>query len=73
MGLYASKFERLMFPILFFSWAIIGIKILVDGFMQVDHPVSISALYRVFYFPEAGYFFMVCLCFVFNILYRPGF
>ena len=36
--------------------AIIGIKILVDGFMQVDHPVSISALYRVFYLPEAGYF-----------------
>ena len=51
-----SKFERLMFPYFILSWAIIGIKILVDGFMQVDHPVSISALYRVFYLPEAGYF-----------------
>lgn len=58
-----SKFERLMFPYFILSWAIIGIKILVDGFMQVDHPVSISALYRVFYLPEAGYFygsFMFC-------------
>ena len=51
-----SKFERLMFPYFILSWTIIGIKILVDGFMQVDHPVSIRALYRVFYLPEAGYF-----------------
>ena len=49
-----SKFERLMFPYFILSWTIIGIKILVDGFMQVDHPVSIRALYRVFYLPEAG-------------------
>ena len=51
-----SKFERLMFPYFILSWTIIGIKILVDGFMQVDHPVSIRALYRVLYLPEAGYF-----------------
>ncbi|WP_418209221.1 acyltransferase family protein, partial [Barnesiella intestinihominis] len=46
-----SKFERLMFPYFILSWTIIGIKILVDGFMQVDHPVSIRAFYRVFYLP----------------------
>ena len=65
-----SKFERLMFPYFILSWAIIGIKILVDGFMQVDHPVSISALYRVFYFPEAGYFlwFVYVLFLIFCIV-----
>ena len=55
------------------SWTIIGIKILVDGFMQVDHPVSIRALYRVFYLPEAGYFlwFVYVLFLIFCI--APGF
>lgn len=59
-----------MFPYFILSWAIIGIKILVDGFMQVDHPVSISALYRVFYFPEAGYFlwFVYVLFLIFCIV-----
>ena len=64
-----SKFERLMFPYFILSWAIIGIKILVDGFMPGFDKRFISSVL----FAGSRVFFMVRLCFVFNILYRPGF
>lgn len=68
-----SKFERLMFPYFILSWAIIGIKILVDGFMQVDHPGFDKRFISSVLFAGSRVFFMVRLCFVFNILYCPGF
>lgn len=71
-----GKFQRLMFPYFILSWAIIGTKIGVGNYLQVDHPVTVDALYRVLYFPEAGYFlwFVYVLFLVFCIapLFKPG-
>ena len=61
-----SKFERLMFPYFILSWAIIGIKILVDGFMQVDHPVSYFVLPR---FSRQGIAWYYCLFFRWGSLF----
>ncbi len=51
-----GKFERLMYPYFILSWIVVGIKIAVDGVLQVDHAVSWEALYRVIYLPEAGFY-----------------
>ena len=65
-----------MFPYFILSWAIIGAKIGLDNYLQVDHPVTLDALYRVFYLPEAGYFlwFVYVLFLVFCIVpfFKPG-
>ncbi|HJG89100.1 MAG TPA: acyltransferase family protein [Barnesiella viscericola] len=71
-----NKFQRLMFPYFILSWAIIGVKIGLDNYLQVDHPVTLDALYRVFYLPEAGYFlwFVYVLFLIFCIVpfFKPG-
>ena len=65
-----------MFPYFILSWAIIGAKIGLDNYLQVDHPVTLDTLYRVFYLPEAGYFlwFVYVLFLIFCIVpfFKPG-
>lgn len=71
-----GKFQRLMFPYFILSWAIIGTKIGLSNYLQVDHPVTLDALYRIFYLPEAGLFlwFVYVLFLVFCIapIFKPG-
>ncbi|AHF13657.1 hypothetical protein BARVI_03575 [Barnesiella viscericola DSM 18177] len=71
-----NKFQRLMLPYFILSWVIIGVKIGLDNYLQVDHPVTLDTLYRVFYLPEAGYFlwFVYVLFLVFCIVpfFKPG-
>lgn len=71
-----GKFQRLIYPYFILSWAIIGTKIGVSNYLQVDHPVTFDALYRVLYLPEAGYFlwFVYVLFLIFCIapLFKPG-
>ena len=50
------KVRRLMVPYLSTSFIVITIKLLMQGGMSVDHPVTASSYLRMFYLPEAGYF-----------------
>lgn len=71
-----SKFQRLMIPYFILSWAIVGTKVGIGRVMQVDHPVTLDALYRVFYLPEAGYFlwfvYVLFLTFCLAPLFKKG-
>ena len=71
-----SKFQRLMLPYFILSWAIVGTKVGIGRVMQVDHPVTLDALYRVFYLPEAGYFlwfvYVLFLTFCLAPLFKKG-
>lgn len=75
-SLVGAKFKRLMVPYFILSWAVIGIKIFSAGFLPVDRPVAVEALYRVFYLPEAGYYlwFVYVLFVIFCIapLFKAG-
>ncbi len=76
LSLVKSKFKRLIVPYFILSWVVIGIKILFDSVLHVEHPVAIEALYRVFYLPEAGYYlwFVYVLFLIFCIapFFKPG-
>lgn len=50
------KLRRLMVPYLSTSVIVITIKLLTQGGMGVEHPVTVSSYLRMFYLPEAGYF-----------------
>ena len=50
------KLRRLMVPYLSTSVIVITIKLLTQGGMGVEHPVTVSSYLRMFYQPEAGYF-----------------
>lgn len=71
-----SKFQRLMLPYFILSWAIVGTKVGIGRVMHVDHPVTLDALYRVFYLPEAGYFlwfvYVLFLAFCLAPLFKKG-
>lgn len=71
-----SKFQRLMIPYFILSWAIVGTKVGIGRVMPVDHPVTLDALYRVFYLPEAGYFlwfvYVLFLTFCLAPLFKKG-
>lgn len=51
-----KKIKRLMLPYFVTSAIIISIKILTQGSMSVDNPVTAMSYLRMFYLPEAGYF-----------------
>jgi len=51
-----KKIKRLMVPYFTTSIIVISIKILTEGSMSVDHPVTAASYLRMFYYPEAGYF-----------------
>jgi len=51
-----KKFQRLMIPYFFVSLVIIAIKLLTGDGLSLDHPVTYSAFYEMFYLPVAGYF-----------------
>ncbi len=51
-----KKIRRLMVPYLATSVIIITIKLLTQGSMSVDNPVTLVSFLRMFYLPEAGYF-----------------
>jgi fucose 4-O-acetylase-like acetyltransferase len=53
-----KKFQRLMIPYFFVSILIITIKLIVEGGLQVDNPVSPSAYYQMFYLPSVSGFFL---------------
>lgn len=65
-----GKFQRLMVPYFILSWALVGVKLLFEGVMRVDHPVTLDTLYQLFYLPKAGYFlwFVYALFLVFCIV-----
>jgi len=51
------KFKRLMIPYFFVSCLLITVKLLCQKYMYVEHPVSLSAFYEIFYHTNtAGYF-----------------
>ena len=51
-----KKVRRLMVPYLTTSVIVITIKLVTQGNMSVDNPVTIASYLRMFYLPEAGYF-----------------
>lgn len=51
-----KKIKRLMVPYLATSFIVITIKLLTQGNMSVDHPVTYESYLRMFYLPEAGFF-----------------
>ena len=51
-----KKLKRLMVPYFTTSIIVIYIKILTEGSMSVDNPVTAVSYLRMFYYPEAGYF-----------------
>lgn len=71
-----NKFQRLMIPYFILSWAVIAAKMGMDEVLHVDHPVTVHALYRMFYLPEAGYFlwfvYVMFLIFCIVPLFKPG-
>ena len=65
-----NKFNRLIIPYIFVSLFIIGIKLLTEKNMYLEHPVSFSSFYEILYVPSAGYFlwFVYVLFLVFLII-----
>lgn len=51
-----KKVRRLMVPYLTTSVMVIVIKLLTQGSMSVDNPVTIFSFVEMFYMPVAGYF-----------------
>ena len=51
-----KKIKRLMLPYFVTSVIIITIKLLTQGNMSVDNPVTYFSYIRMLYYPEAGYF-----------------
>lgn len=51
-----GKVKRLMIPYFSTSVIVITIKLLSQGSLNVDNPVTIDSYLRIFYYPEAGYF-----------------
>lgn len=51
-----KKFKRLLIPYFSASTIIITIKLLTQGSMTVDNPVTWLSYLKMFYLPEAGYF-----------------
>ncbi len=52
----AKKFKRLMIPYFTTSIIIITIKLLTQGNLNIDNPVTSISYIKMFYLPEAGYF-----------------
>ena len=52
----SKKIKRLMVPYIVTSVIVITIKILTQGGLNVEHPVTALSYLRIFYLPEAGYF-----------------
>ncbi len=55
-GFLMKKIRRLMVPYLVTSVVVITIKLMTQGSMSVDNPVTPVSYFRMFYLPEAGYF-----------------
>lgn len=51
-----KKIKRLMVPYFTTSAIVILIKLLTQGSMSVDNPVTVFSFVEMFYMPEAGYF-----------------
>lgn len=51
-----KKIKRLMIPYFTTSFIVISIKILTQGSMSVENPVTPWSYLKMLYFPEAGYF-----------------
>ena len=51
-----KKIRRLMVPYFTTSIVVITIKLVTQGGMSVDHPVTVLSYLRMFYLPEVGYF-----------------
>lgn len=51
-----KKVRRLMVPYFVTSIIVISIKLLTQGGMSVDHPVTAMSYVHMLYLPEAGYF-----------------
>lgn len=51
-----KKFRRLMIPYLFVSILIISIKLLTQGNMYVQNPVTFRTYVEILYVPSAGYY-----------------
>lgn len=51
-----NKFKRLMIPYFVCSILIITFKLISQGNLYVEHPVTYMSYLEMFYFPSAGYF-----------------
>lgn len=65
-----KKFKRLMLPYFFVSVLVIGIKLLTERNMPVEHPTTLSSFYEMFYLPSAAFFlwFVYVLFLIFLIV-----
>lgn len=50
------KVKRLLVPYLVVSVLVISIKLLTQGFLYVENPVTVMSYAKILYLPEAGYF-----------------
>lgn len=65
-----KKFRRLMVPYFLISFLIIGIKLVAEGGLSVENPVTVASFYELFYLPSAGFFlwFVYVLFMIFLIV-----
>ncbi len=66
-----KKIKRLAIPYFVTSAIIITIKLLSQGGVRVDHPVTALSYLKMFYLPEAGYFlwFIIALFVMFVVVF----
>lgn len=64
------KARRLLIPYVVTSAIVISIKLITQGSMQVDHPVTTMSFLRMLYRPEAGAFlwFLIALWWMFTLI-----
>lgn len=56
VGFMTKKAKRLMIPYFATSIIVVTLKMLTQGNMAVDNPVSLTSYIKILYQPEAGYF-----------------
>lgn len=66
-----KKIKRLTIPYFVTSAIVITIKLLTQGVVSVNHPVTAMSYLRMFYLPEAGYFmwFVIALFVMFVLVF----
>ncbi len=68
--LIKAKFERLMVPYFLLFFIIVGFKFFAQLFVSVDHPITLTAFYRMFYSTDGAFFlwFVYVLFLIFAIV-----
>lgn len=67
------KLKRLMLPYIIVSLVVIGLKLLSQQNMYVEHPTGYDSFIRMFYLPEAGYYLWFLWALMLMFLIAPLF